>query len=76
MSPFTRNAKTVVRLIAAGFLLVGALNLAAYGFKCHHENTDINIWQSLGKSIPLVIGVAILIKSSALADRIEEWLDE
>jgi hypothetical protein len=71
-----RLALNLIRIVAAGFFIVGSLDLLAYWFKCHKEKIDLNVWHCLVHSIPLVIGVAILIKSSALAARVEEYLDE
>jgi hypothetical protein len=76
MSSFSRNAKNLIYLVAAGFLLVGILDLMVYWLKCHHDHTSLSLWRSLYLSIPLVIGALILVKSSALAQRIEDWLDE
>ena len=76
MNPYGRIALTVVRLIASGFLLVGAMDLGLYWFKSRHDHTAINPWRILSLSIPLVIGLALLVRSSALARRIEQWLDE
>ncbi len=76
MSFYNRIAITVVRLVAAGFLVVGVLDLALYWFKSHHDHTDMNLWRCVYLSIPLVIGVGILVKSSALARMVDQWLDE
>ena len=76
MSPFTRNAKTVVRLVAAGFLVVGVLNLLMYWYQNHHDHKDLSILRCLWLSIPLVIGLLLLIKSSALARRLTQYFDE
>lgn len=73
---FSRKARTLIYLVAAGFLIVGALNIAAYLLKCRHDQVAVNLWRCLYLSIPLVVGLVILIKSSALARRIEEWLEE
>ena len=67
MSVYNRMAVTVVRLVAGGFLLVGVMNLGLYWFKVHHDHIEVNVWRCLFLSIPLVIGLGILIKSSALA---------
>jgi hypothetical protein len=75
-NPYNRIAITVVRLIAAGFLVVGFMNLGLYWFKSHHDHADMSIWRCLYLSIPLVIGVAILVKSSALAQWVDQYLDE
>jgi hypothetical protein len=76
MSFYNRIAITVVRLIAAGFLVVGVLDLALYWFKSHHDGTPMGIGRCVYLSIPLVIGVGILVKSSALAQMIDQYLDE
>jgi uncharacterized membrane protein HdeD (DUF308 family) len=76
MSAYDRMALTVVRLVAGAFLLVGGLNLALYWFKTHHDRTDMHSGRLLYLSIPLVIGVAILVKSSTLARIVDEYLDD
>lgn len=76
MSFYNRIAITIVRLVAGGFLLVGVMNLGLYWFKSHHDNTEMSVWRCLYLSIPLVIGIAILVKSSTLAQWIDEYLDE
>jgi hypothetical protein len=72
----SHRARTLIFVVAAGFIIVGALSVAAYWFKCRHEHLDLNVWRCLYLSIPLVIGVAILIMSSSLARAIEDYLDE
>jgi hypothetical protein len=76
MSEYSRMATTIVRLVAGGFLVVGFLNLGLEGFKSHHDHMPLNVWRCLYLSIPLVIGVVILIKSSALARWVDRYLDE
>ena len=73
---FGKKARLVVRLVAGGFLLVGFLNLTAYWVECEHNHTSLNLWRCVYLSIPLVIGVIILIRTSALAQRIEDWLEQ
>ena len=70
------KSRNVVYLVAGGFFFIGFLNLALYWFKCHHDHTGLSLWRCVYLSIPLVIGVAILVKSSALAQRIDQYLDE
>ncbi len=72
---YNRIAKTVVWLVAAGFLVVGLMNLGLYWFKCHHDHLELSVWACLVRGIPFFIGVAILIKSSALAAWVDELLD-
>jgi hypothetical protein len=76
MSVYNRMAITIVRIVAAGFLLVGILDLAADWFKSHHNHTDVSIWAWVVSGILIAIGVAILVKSSALAEWVDQFLDE
>jgi hypothetical protein len=71
-----RKTRAVVYLVAGGFLLVGGMNVGLYLFQSHHDQTKVSIGRCLYLSIPLVIGLVILIRSSALAQRIDEWLEE
>ena len=66
----------LLRLVAAGCLLVGALDLTAYWLKSRREQQPIKPLQCVLDSIPLVIGIGILIKSPAWAQRLTDYLDE
>jgi hypothetical protein len=76
MNNYNRTAIKVVWLVAAGFLVLGCLNLVLYWYQSRHNHTDLSIWRCLYLSIPLVVGVAILVKSPAIAQRVDEYLDE
>jgi hypothetical protein len=76
MSAHDRMALTVVRLVAGGFLLVGCMNVGLYWFQSHHNQTGMHVGRCLYLSIPLVIGVAILVKSAALARFVDQYLDD
>jgi hypothetical protein len=73
---YSAKAKFLVRVVAGGFILVGCADLVAYWLKARHDAAGISAWHCVMLSIPLVIGVVILIKTSALAGRLEEWLDD
>lgn len=73
---FSGKARMVVRLVAGGFILVGFMDLLLYWAKCRHDQTSMNVWQCVYLSIPLVMGVLILLKTPALAQRIEDWLEQ
>jgi hypothetical protein len=73
---YSKKARALVRLVAGGFMLVGALDVGLYWFKCQHDQTQPSIWHCVYLSIPLVMGVVILLKTPALARRIEDWLEE
>ena len=76
MNLYNRIAITIVRIVAASFLLVGFMNLGLYWFKSRHDQTEMSVWHCVYLSIPLVIGVAILVKSSALANWVDQYLDD
>jgi hypothetical protein len=73
---YSKKAKMVVRLVAGGFIVVGLMDLGLYWWQCHHDQKTPGTGHCVYLSIPLVIGVAILIKTPALARRIEDWLEE
>jgi hypothetical protein len=73
---YSKKARTLVRLVAGGFIIVGVMDVGLYWFKCRHEQTTPDVWHCVYLSIPLVIGLVILLKTSALARRIEDWLEE
>lgn len=73
---YSKKAKMLVRLVAGGFIMVGVMDVGLYCYKCQHEQTTPDVWHFVYLSIPLVIGLIILLKTSALARRIEDWLEE
>ena len=70
------KARTLVWLVAGCCLLVGGLDLGLYLFKAHQDHSSVSVWRCLWLSIPLVAGVLILLKTSALAALIVDWLDQ
>ena len=75
MSTANRKAITMVRLVAAGFLIVGVMNLALYWFQINHAKAEFSVVSVVMKCVPLVIGIWILIKASTLAEKVDEYLD-
>ena len=76
MSPYKRAALLLIRLVASGFLLFGLLNLSFYVLKHFLVKADLPVGRCLLSGIPVVIGLAILIKSSAIANRLTQDFDE
>jgi hypothetical protein len=76
MNPYKKIALMVIRLLGAGGFLIGVMNLSLYWFKNHHDKTQVNVGRCLLLSIPLVIGLLLLVKSSALAHRLTRDFDE
>ena len=73
---YSKKARMVVRLVAGGFIVVGLMDVGLYWWQCNHDQKTPGLGHCAYLSIPLVIGVAILIKTPALARRIEDWLEE
>jgi hypothetical protein len=76
MNPYRRIALTVIRLVAAGCLLISTLNLGLYYLKTHQARDSMHVGRSLLLAIPLVIGILLLIKSTAIARRLTQDFDE
>lgn len=74
--PSRRKAEWLIRLVAAGCFVVGGLDLGLYLFQSHRNHSSVSFLGCLEPSIPLVLGVILLVKTSALADWIEEWLEQ
>jgi hypothetical protein len=70
-----RGALMLVRVIAVAFIAWTLVELALYFAVSYHEQTPIKILPCAVKSIPLLLGIIILIKSKALAAWISELLD-
>ncbi len=71
-----RKAKTLVWLVAGSCLLVGGLDLGLYIYDCRHKNLTVSWVHCLWLAIPLVVGIWLLVKTPALADWINDWLDQ
>ena len=70
------KAKMLVFIVAGGCLLIGGLDVGLYLVKMDHDHLPVSILRCIWLSIPLVAGIALLVKTSALADWIENWLDQ
>jgi hypothetical protein len=76
MNPFYRTSLMIVRLVAAGFALVSVMNMGLYWIKSRHDGSAMTAGHFVYLTIPLVIGLVILVKSSSLAERLAQYLDE
>jgi hypothetical protein len=76
MNPYYRAAVMLSRTVAAGFIVVTVLDLVAYWLHCRNSHTSLAAGHCLLLSIPLVIGIVLLVKSSALARWIADYLDD
>ena len=76
MNPYKKAALLLVRLVASGLMLFGVLTLALYLFKSYLDKSDVPTGRCLLSGIPIIVGLAILVKSSAIAGRLTQDFDE
>jgi hypothetical protein len=71
-----RGALMLVRFIAAALIGWTMVDLALYWVIAQHNHTAIQTFPCILKSIPAVLGIAMLIKAKAVAEWISNKLDE
>lgn len=65
----------LVRIIALALIGWAVAELALYGVICHQKNASPEILKLVIKSLPLLAGAVVLIKSKAIAEWVADWLD-
>ena len=65
----------LVRFFAAALVGWAFVEVALYAAICNHKKVPIEILPCVLKSIPLFIGLIILVKARAIAEWISEKLD-
>ena len=70
------KALTLLRVVAVSLILPGSLVLAAYVLHARRDHQPVQVLHCLSLSIPLVMGVVILLKSQAWARRLTQDFDE
>ncbi len=76
MNPYTKAASFVIRLIAFGFILFGALPLGANYFAHRQHKPSAGIFWIALEILSLLLGLVLLFKSGALAKKLTEDLEE
>jgi hypothetical protein len=76
MNPYKKAALLLIRLIASGLMLFGVINIALYLLKSFLNKADVPTGLCLLMGIPIVMGLAIMVKSSAIAGRLTQDFDE
>ena len=77
MSPYRRAALLFIRLIAFSLMLFSSLYLGAYFFASRAGNRpDDGIFLMSLKTLPLLIGLFLMIRSSAIAKKLTEDIEE
>ena len=75
MNPYYRAIVFVIRLVAFGFILVGAIQLASAAFFVV-GNADLPVGKMVLYSIPILLGIVLLMRSGAVAEWISEMLED
>ncbi len=72
-----RGALMLVRLVALCVMLVGFLDTALYLTRCFEPKhpESIRVLPIVTNSIPVMVGVVILIRAKAIAEWIADWLE-
>jgi|WetSurMetagenome_2_1015567.scaffolds.fasta_scaffold182471_2 hypothetical protein len=68
-----RAVRTVLRLIAAGLMLFGGLELGLEFLRRNLPETRISLWRCLIGALLLVLGGTLFAASARLA---EQWTDD
>jgi len=85
MDSSERGALGLVRLVAACIIVVGLLDGGMYFTQYlmpyaaqHHTPSQhlppVNILRVIGDSIPIIAGIVMLIKSRAIAEWLQDWI--
>lgn len=77
MNPYTKAALFLIRLIAFGCILCSLLLLASYAFYLNADKKpDDGMFSLALKTLPLLIGFVLLLKSSAIAKKLTEDFED
>lgn len=76
MSPYRKTALLLIRLVAFGCMLFSLLQLGAHLIALKAgKPVDSTIVITL-KSLPLVVGIVLMVKSYSIAKKLTEDFDE
>ena len=77
-----RAVCTLIRIIAAGLLVFGALDIVLelvhhlVQVRNHVENIQTNVWHYIIGAILIIVGVILFLGSESLADQLTDDIDE
>jgi hypothetical protein len=70
-----RGALMLVRVLALSLIGWSVVELALYWVICHHKRLPVEIIPCLVRALPLLAGLAVLVRAKALAEWISNILD-
>jgi hypothetical protein len=76
MSPYTKAAVLLIRLVAFGFVLFSLIFLGSEIFFLKTHRKSASVLSIVLKAIPFLAGVALWIKSYAIAKNLTKDLDD
>ena len=76
MNPYAKGARLLLRVIAAGLILIGGLDVAAEFLRHRAQHVEVSLGKAILNSFVCLAGVILLFASGKLADKIAERLDE
>ncbi len=72
MNPYQKGAQLLIRLVAAGLVLIGGM-LAGLEYLNHRaRHVELNVFKVAGDAVMFFAGVVLLIASSRLAARLTD----
>jgi hypothetical protein len=77
MSTPARGALALVRLVAVCVIVIGLLDVGLYLTKCFEPKhpTPVKVIPIIWNSIPVVVGIIILVKAKAISEWITDKFD-
>ncbi len=76
MSPLTRAVRDALRLVAGGLVVIGLLGLGLELTKYELKRTDLDFLNCFLWALPILLGVVLAIKSTAIARRLTNDFDD
>jgi hypothetical protein len=76
MNPYTKAALFLIRLIAFGCIMTSLLLLGSYVFYLKGDrHPEGGVLSLIVKTLPLIIGAVLLVKSYAIAKKLTQDFD-
>lgn len=71
-----RLVRTLIRLVAAGFVVAGGMVMGLEFFRRSMTDAQIGGWRCVGGIVMIVVGVFLFLVSDPLARQLTDDLDE
>jgi hypothetical protein len=75
MDPLERGTLMIIRLIAGTCILVTVMDLSLYVVVRFHDQKPVEILPCVVKSLPMLVGVVLFVKTKALCRWICDQLE-